>query len=275
MVRRTDDRRRIRRRFLPRAGVVLAFALLWPVLVGFGESAEQRNRAGNKRYRESQYDEALTEYRSAQVLAPELRELAFNAGDALYRKGDLPNALREYAKAAAADDPLLAADAYYNAGNAQTDLGDLGPAVESYKDALRLSSDHEDAKYNLELALRMLEQQQQDQEQDQDQGEQDQDEQDQDDQEQQDQDEQDQQDQDEQEQQDRDEQEQDEQEQDEQDQDEQEQQDQDQQQPEQEMAMSPEDAARLLDAIDQAERELQAELRAAQAKKRQKVEKDW
>jgi hypothetical protein len=39
--------------------------------------------------------------------------------------------------------------------------------------------------------------------------------------------------------------------------------------------MSPEDAARLLDAIDQAERELQAELRAAQAKKREKVEKDW
>lgn len=39
--------------------------------------------------------------------------------------------------------------------------------------------------------------------------------------------------------------------------------------------MSPQDAARLLDAIEEAEAELQAELRAAKAKKRAKVDKDW
>ncbi len=39
--------------------------------------------------------------------------------------------------------------------------------------------------------------------------------------------------------------------------------------------MTPEEAERLLDAIAEGERELQAELRAAQARKREKVEKDW
>ena len=39
--------------------------------------------------------------------------------------------------------------------------------------------------------------------------------------------------------------------------------------------MTEEEAERLLDAIQQAERELQAELRGAKAKKRVRVEKDW
>ena len=39
--------------------------------------------------------------------------------------------------------------------------------------------------------------------------------------------------------------------------------------------MSKEDAERLLDAVDEGERELQAELRAAQSRKRTKVDKDW
>ncbi len=44
---------------------------------------------------------------------------------------------------------------------------------------------------------------------------------------------------------------------------------------EQEQAMSQEEAERLLDAIEAAEEELQAELRAAKAGKREKVDKDW
>ena len=39
--------------------------------------------------------------------------------------------------------------------------------------------------------------------------------------------------------------------------------------------MSQEEAERLLDAIEAAEEELQAELRAARAGKREKVDKDW
>lgn len=265
-----------------RVRVLVALAAVVPFLLGFGDSPQARNRRGNKYYNESKYDEALTEYRSAQVLAPELEEVSFNAGNALYRKGELPDALREYQRAVGRDDPVLAAAAHYNAGDALFRMGDLEAAIESFKQSLRLNPDDEDAKYNLELALEMLRQQQssqqenQEQEQDQQQEQPDSGESDQSDsgeegeQEQKERDESDSGDSREPEQQETGE-------------------DAGSQESGQEIAppkpeegeegiaqpMSKEDAERLLDAVEQAERELQAELRRAQAKKRVKVDKDW
>ncbi len=258
-----------------RALVVVMLVALYPLLVGFGDSPQGRNRRGNKLYREGRFDEALTEYRGAQVLAPELSVLAFNAGNALFRKGELPGAIREYGNAALSDDSLMSSSALYNAGNTFLQAGQVDTAVEAFKGALKLNPDDQDAKHNLEVALELLEQQEQeqqeqDQQQDEQKGEDQQEQQDQDeenqDQEEQDQSEQDQQ-QDEQEGEDR-------QEQDEQEQDEQQGEDQ-QEQDQQEQAMSQEEAERLLDAIEAAEEELQAELRAAKAGKREKVDKDW
>lgn len=275
-----------------RTALVCALAGLLFVLTGFGESPESHNRRGNELYREQKFDEALDEYRNAQVLAPELRELSFNAGDALFGKGDVENALREFARASDAPDTLLSAAGFYNMGNVLLAAGQTEAAIEAYKRALKRDPSDPDAKYNLELARRLLEQQQQQQDQNQDQQNQDQqnqqqNQQDQQDQSQQDQDNQQNQDQESQEQnQDQDQQEneqdqeqgQDEQEQDQQqgeDQEEPGQQENEQQEQSGEQQMSKADAERLLDAIDQAERELQAEMRAARAKKRVKVEKDW
>ena len=225
-----------------RAAVLLLALALYPTLVGFGESPEGRNRKGNRLYRDGRFDEALAEYRGAQVLAPELSVLAFNAGNALFRKGELPDAIREYGSAALTDDPMMSSSALYNAGTAFLQAGQIDTAVEAFKSALKLNPDDAEAKHNLELALRMFEQQQQQQ------GNQDQ--QDQENQDQQDQENQDQQSQAQQEQPDQGEQ-------------------------EQQQAMSQEEAERLLDAIEDAEEELQAKLRAAKARKKEKVDKDW
>lgn len=251
---------------------VTVFALsvlaLCPLLVGFGDSPEARNRKGNKYYREGQYDDALTEYRSAQVLAPDLSELSFNAGDALYRKGVLPDALREFAKASASGDSLLAAGAYYNAGTASLSMGDLETAIDSLVASLRMNPADVDAKHNLELARMLLEEQQQQQQHD-------------DEQEQQQEQQEQQQEQQQQQQQDQEEGQQNEQQQrqeggeGQEDGQDQRAQPQEPEQGEREPAMSPEDAARLLDAIEEEEKELQAELRAARARKREKVDKDW
>jgi Ca-activated chloride channel family protein len=241
-----------------RAAALILLAAVYPLVVGFGDSPEGRNRKGNALYRKGEFDQALTEYRSAQVLAPELSALSFNAGDALFRKGDLAGAVREFAKASGATDSLLSSSAYYNAGNALVKAGDPKAAIEAYKASLKRNPADPDAKYNLELALKLLEQQQQDQK-----------DRSQSDQKQQDQQQQDQK---------TDENKQNEQNQQDQPsegQEGQENPEQAQQQPsEQEPAMSKEDAARLLDAIQQSEQELQQELRAV-AKKRTKVDKDW
>ena len=274
---------RVGRAGLGRAVVLVMLVVLYPLLVGFGDSPEGRNRKGNRFYRDGRFDEALTEYRGAQVLAPELAALALNAGNALFRKGELPDAIREYGNAALSDDAVMSSAALYNAGNAFLQAGQMDTAVEAFKGALKLNPDDQDAKHNLEVALKLLEQQQE-QQQDQQDGEdqenenqEDQNEQDQDKQEQQEQDGEDEQnqDQDEQDQEDQEQNQQD-QEQNQQDQDEQEQQGQDEQgQDQQGQAMSQEEAERLLDAIGDAEEELQAKLRAAKAGKREKVDKDW
>ncbi|MCK4916448.1 MAG: tetratricopeptide repeat protein [Candidatus Eisenbacteria sp.] len=238
-----------------RAVVLVMLVALYPLLVGFGDSPEGRNRKGNRFYRDGRFDEALTEYRGAQVLAPELAALAFNAGNALFRKGELPDAIREYGNAALSDDVAMSSAALYNAGNAFLQAGQIDTAVEAFKGALKLDPDDQDAKHNLEVALGLLDQQQQEQQNQENQDQQDQENQEQEEQENQDQREQDQQDE----------------EQENQDQREQDQQDEEQDQ----QAMSQEEAERLLDAIEDAEEELQAKLRATRAGKREKVDKDW
>jgi Ca-activated chloride channel homolog len=251
-----------------RSVLAIAFAvvLALPAAAGLGESAPSKNRAGNRLYEQSKFDEALAQYRAAQVIAPELNELSFNAGDALFRKGDLENAVREFGKAAASADTALSADASYNAGNALLKMGQAEQAIGAYTAALKRNPNHEDAKHNLELALQLLEQQQQQQQQNQ-QGQQNQQDQ---------QKQQNQQNQQDQQKQQGQQNQQDQQQSQEQNQGQQEQQDQEQSQgSQQEAGMSKEDAERLLDAVGEKERELQAELHAAQARKRSKVDKDW
>jgi Ca-activated chloride channel family protein len=260
---------------LARAAVLIVLAAVYPLVVGFGDSPEARNRSGNVHYKKGEFDEALTEYRGAQVLAPEISALSFNAGDALFRKGEFANALREFAKASGAPDSLLSSNAYYNAGNSLVAAGDLQAAVEAYKTALRRNPADPDTKYNLELALRALEQQQQQQKQNQDQKGDNKDQQNQNkqDQSQQNKDQSGKDEKDKQDQKDQQGQKDEKESSQGQTGDESKQQAQ-QATGQQEPGMSKEDAARLLDAIQQSEQELQEELRAV-AKKRTKVDKDW
>ena len=243
-----------------RSAVALALVIAFPALTGFGESAPSKNREGNRLYKDGKYDEAPAQYRAAQVLAPEILGLSFNAGDALFRKGDVQGSLREFGKAAAAPDSLLSANAHYNAGNTLLQAGQAQQAIAAYTEALKRNPGDEDAKFNLELALQLLQQQQQQQDQQNQQNQQNQDQR------------QDQQKSGEDQQEKQDQQKQDQ----EQESEEQQQADQEQSQAEQQEAgMSKQDAERLLDAVGEQEREIQAELREAQARKRTKVDKDW
>ncbi|GMU66981.1 MAG: hypothetical protein AMXMBFR36_32550 [Acidobacteriota bacterium] len=104
-------------------------------------------------------------------LRPEDPLAAYNAGSGRLLAGrpDALPALEAAARALAASEgsdpraPELAADAYYNLGNARLAGGDAGGALEAYAETLRRAPRREDAKRNLELALRALEQQQQQQ----------------------------------------------------------------------------------------------------------------
>lgn len=108
---------------------------------------------------------------TAWQLRPEDPLAAYNAGSGRLLAGrpDALPALEAAARTLAANQSSderateLAADAFYNLGNARLAGGDAGGALEAYAETLRRAPRREDAKRNLELALRALEQQQQQQ----------------------------------------------------------------------------------------------------------------
>lgn len=139
--------------FLPS---LLGAVLLVPGCTIPSDEAYERTQAGNRLYQERAYAEALESYRKAQVIRPELPQLNFNAGTALHQRAEYGRARRELGRSLSAQDPALAARGYYNLGNTFYRMERLEEAIEEYKQALRLDPEDQDAKYNLEYALRQL-----------------------------------------------------------------------------------------------------------------------
>ncbi|GIV97379.1 MAG: hypothetical protein KatS3mg057_2036 [Herpetosiphonaceae bacterium] len=138
----------------------LAVVLLG-LLAGCGQRASDYNSRGNELYDQQRYGEALAEYREAARLAPERAEPFANSGNARHQLHDYLGAADEQQSALTLAEPEIQAKIYYDLGNSYYRLREWEQAIESYKQALRLNPDDGDAKYNLELAQRQLQQQQQ------------------------------------------------------------------------------------------------------------------
>jgi Ca-activated chloride channel family protein len=78
----------------------------------------------------------------------------YDAGTAHLGAGDARQAVKLLEKAAKGASPALSPAAHYNLGNARLAAGDAAGAVEAYRQTLREQPANPDAKYNLELALR-------------------------------------------------------------------------------------------------------------------------
>jgi tetratricopeptide (TPR) repeat protein len=207
---------------------------------------------GNRYYDEGEHDKALNEYRRALEQDSANAVPQFNAGDALYKMRNFQDGAQHFLKAASSSTDSVSAMSYYNLGNTVFNAGDLQSAVEAYKRSLLISPDDQDAKYNLEYALRMIKQQEQQQDQEQDQ----------------------EQDQQQSDQQNRQDQQQSQEQKDQQQQDQQDQRQQEQQQPRQGQ-MTPEELKRILAAVEAADKQTQQDLLKQAARTKRLTEKDW
>jgi len=97
--------------------------------------------------------------------APDRPELRYDLGAALYRLQQFPQAAEAFHRAAQRKDSKIASDAWFNLGNSLFNEQKYDDAVKSYKNALILNHEDQEAKHNLELALRMKQIQQQQQQQ--------------------------------------------------------------------------------------------------------------
>jgi Ca-activated chloride channel homolog len=122
-----------------------------------------------KEYELGNHPKALQGFESAAGLRAADPRARFNVADGLYKNGKFDEAETAYRALGGDVRSPLAPPARFNLGNALFQKQDYRGAVSAYRDALRLAPDDVDAKRNLELALRALQQQQQDQKQKQDQ----------------------------------------------------------------------------------------------------------
>ncbi|MGF1670998.1 MAG: tetratricopeptide repeat protein [Balneolaceae bacterium] len=233
------------------------FYLLLIILIFTGSSLNDARKA-NEAYRQGDYAAAVELYKKAIDNDPENPRLHFNLGNAFAKLGNNEEAAKAFERFKDLTDDLAEkSKADYNIGNLFSNEEQFDEALAQYREALKKNPDDPDAKFNYELALQKKQeqedqqQQQQDQNQDQDQD-QDQDQQDQDQQQNQDQD--------------QDQQNQDNQPSDPQDQ------ENNQPQPQQ---MSLEEAKRVLDALEQRERELLKDMKKESSENKSSNDKDW
>jgi Ca-activated chloride channel homolog len=104
-------------------------------------------------------DGAVSATDTALRLAPDDPEVLYNAGTARLAAGHEERSAELLQQAAEAAGPRLAPDAWFNTGNARLAAGDPGSAVTAFEQALRADPGHAEAKFNLEVALRESERQ--------------------------------------------------------------------------------------------------------------------
>jgi len=130
------------------------------------DKVSRKNAEGNVLYDQKSYPAALEKYVEANDGKTHQQELAYNLANAFYQQKKYPEALRELEKAISAGKAGLNQRAYFNRGNTFFQMGKYQEAVEAYKKTLELDPSDKEAKYNLELALKKLQENPQDQQKD-------------------------------------------------------------------------------------------------------------
>jgi Ca-activated chloride channel family protein len=219
-----------------------AFTLVSGVAPLFAQKGNIYLRQGNKAYDDKNFKEAADDYQKALSDKSAAVKGKFNLGDAYYKQGQYDQAVEAYQQALAlTKDKTLSAHAYHNIGNSQMQQKKYEDGIKSYENSLLNNPTDDDTRYNLAYAQSKIDQQKKQQQQ----------------------------------QQQKQNQKQDQKQQQKQDQQKQKQ-DQQKQQQEQQNDMSKEDAKRILDAMNNDEKNLQDKM---QKKKmpagKANIEKNW
>jgi tetratricopeptide (TPR) repeat protein len=132
--------------------------------VVLGQDTITSTSKGNEYYRQSQFDLSEIQYRKALASNPKNFVAQFNLANALQQQKKYDEAIKVLEDlAGATTDVHLKSAAYYNQGVAYTRIKNLESSIDSYKKALILNPDDQQARENLQKALSELKQQQQQQ----------------------------------------------------------------------------------------------------------------
>lgn len=163
------------RRHIQKTVCVVAFLIVCNML--FAQKAEREHvRAGNDLYQSEKYTESEIEYRKALEVNANSIEGTYNLGNTLYKQQKFPEAAEQYQLLIGQGERMKEtpegtarlSQVYHNVGNIFMNGKEYAKSVEAYKQSLRLNPHDNETRYNLALAQKLLnDQQQQEQNQDQ------------------------------------------------------------------------------------------------------------
>ena len=130
------------------------------------DKVSRKNAEGNVLYEQKNFPEALDKYVEANDGKSHRQELAYNLANAFYQQKKYQEALQELEKAIASGNSSLNEKIHFNRGNTFFQMGKYQEAIEAYKKALELDPGDKEAKHNLELALKKLQENPQEQQKD-------------------------------------------------------------------------------------------------------------
>jgi tetratricopeptide (TPR) repeat protein len=145
------------RRRRPRPAIAAVLLVLIAGACG-EDTLRERNQAANELYTAGSYAEALAAYQELIAERPDVDEFSYNAGNTLHRLGNYDRAVAETQRALPPLDPALGARTYYALGNHLLALQRLEEAYVAYRNALLLDPTDQDAKFNLEFVLLLVQQ---------------------------------------------------------------------------------------------------------------------
>ena len=149
-------------------------AILWLVVTAaaHAQSARSLVQQGNEAYQNEEYSNALESYEQAAEQAPDSPHIWFNRGSALYKEGQYDKAMDAFEQAGlSSGNPGIEALSKFSQGNTsfrkgvtqqETDpqqaLASVERGVQLYQDALKVDPGLNDARHNIEVARRMMQQ---------------------------------------------------------------------------------------------------------------------
>jgi Ca-activated chloride channel family protein len=147
----------------PLARVGLLFLAVTAIFM-LAAARSQAAESPDELYRKGRFAEAEKAYAQSDMDNPKDLRYRYNRGVAAYQAGDYQGAAAAFASVLRrSQDDDIRAKAAYNLGNATYKQGDFQSAVNHYKQAIAQDPSSEDARHNLELAVRAVQMQQQQQ----------------------------------------------------------------------------------------------------------------
>lgn len=119
-------------------------------------------RDGNTLYKEKKFTDASVAYKKALSNSSYYDKASYNLGNALYQGQNFKEAIPQFELTAkTAEDKYTKAEAYHNMGNAFMETKNYQGAVDAYKNSLRNNPNDDETRYNLAVAQKLLDKQNQ------------------------------------------------------------------------------------------------------------------